>query len=91
ALARAGLQCPRDVSVTGFNDMPFVDRFSPPLTTVRIQHYEMGRRAGDVLMEHLRRRDTVTVTIRLEPSLVVRGSTAPPAQAAAGRGKSSSR
>lgn len=91
ALARAGLDCPRDVSVTGFNDMPFVDRFSPPLTTVRIQHYEMGRRAGDVLMEHLRRRDTAPVTIRLEPSLVVRGSTAPPAHATAGRGKSSPR
>jgi LacI family transcriptional regulator len=78
ALARAGLRCPQDVSVTGFNDMPFADRFSPPLTTVRIQHYEMGRRAGDVLLERLRRRsDTATVTIRLEPSLVVRGSTSP--------------
>jgi len=77
ALARAGLRCPQDMSVTGFNDMPFADRFSPPLTTVRIQHYEMGRRAGDVLLERLRRRsDIATVTIRLEPSLVVRGSTA---------------
>ena len=33
-LAERGLRCPEDVSVVGFNDMPFADRFDPPLTTV---------------------------------------------------------
>src|SRR5690242_2989227 len=31
----AFLQCPEDISVIGFNDMPFIDRLRPPLTTVR--------------------------------------------------------
>ncbi len=36
AIGDAGLSCPIDLSVTGFNDMPFVDRLTPPLTTIRI-------------------------------------------------------
>ena len=45
-LAERGLRCPDDVSVVGFNDMHFADKFAPPLTTVRIPHHEMGRRAA---------------------------------------------
>ena len=51
ALRRHGLDCPRDVSVTGYNDMPLVDRLSPALTTVRIQQYEVGFDAAHVLLE----------------------------------------
>ena len=35
ALDEHGLKCPHDISVTGFNDMRFVDKISPPLTTMR--------------------------------------------------------
>ena len=77
ALTAAGLSVPGDVSVTGFNDMPFVDRIAPPLTTVRIQHAEMGRRGAELLLaaltEPASREDVV-----LEPELVVRASTAKP-------------
>ncbi len=51
ALRRNGLDCPRDISVTGYNDMPLVDRLSPALTTVRIQQYEVGFEAGGVLLD----------------------------------------
>jgi len=79
ALAAHKLRCPQDVSVTGFNDMPFVDKLTPPLTTVRIQHYEMGVRAGAALLERIKEPTGRGVDIKLEPSLVVRGSTARPA------------
>ncbi len=79
ALAAHKLRCPQDVSVTGFNDMPFVDKLTPPLTTVRIQHYEMGVRAGNALLERIKEPAGRGVDIKLEPSLVVRGSTARPA------------
>ena len=46
AAAALRLAIPADLSVTGFNDMPFVDRLTPPLTTIRIQHYEMGAAGG---------------------------------------------
>jgi LacI family transcriptional regulator len=76
ALGDAGLKCPEDVSVTGFNDMPFVDRLSPPLTTVRIPHYELGREAGRRLVELIENPDSPARATTLRPELIVRGSTA---------------
>jgi LacI family transcriptional regulator len=40
-----GIACPDEVSVVGFNDMPFAARFAPPLTTIAIPHYEIASRA----------------------------------------------
>jgi LacI family transcriptional regulator len=77
-LARRGLACPRDVSVTGYNDMPFADRFAPPLTTVRIAHRAMGETVARVLLAEIAGPRARRQHVRLEPELVVRGSTAPP-------------
>ncbi len=76
ALAAAGLRPGADISVTGFNDMPFVDRISPGLTTVRIQHAEMGRQAATLLLEEIDTPGAPHRDIRLTPELVIRGSTA---------------
>ncbi len=76
ALHAAGLRCPEDVSVVGFNDMPFIDRLSPPLTTVRIPHYEIGAQAAELLVDQMRHPDEPLKVLLLVPSLVVRGSTA---------------
>jgi LacI family transcriptional regulator len=78
ALAARGLRCPGDLSITGYNDIPFVDKLSPPLTTIRIQHYEMGVLAAGLLLERLTELAFRRVDIKLEPSLVVRGSTGRP-------------
>ena len=48
-LRRHGIDCPGDVSVTGFNDMPLADRLSPSLTTVRVQHYKAGFEAARLI------------------------------------------
>jgi LacI family transcriptional regulator len=76
-LAERGLACPGDVSVVGFNDMPFADRFQPPLTTIRIPHYEIGTAAAELMLQRLQDPDTEARHIRLEPTLVVRESTGP--------------
>lgn len=81
ALEERGVSCPGDVSVTGFNDMPFVDRFSPPLTSLHIPHDELGVRAANLLLAEIRDSHAPRTTIRLDPVLVVRGSTAAPRQA----------
>jgi LacI family transcriptional regulator len=73
----AGLRCPDDFSVVGFNDMPFADRFRPPLTTVRIPEYDIGRRAGRLLQGRIEQPDQKPETILIAPELVVRESTAP--------------
>jgi LacI family transcriptional regulator len=77
ALGQAGLRCPDDVSVVGYNDMPFVDRVTPPLTTVRVPHYELGATAARLMLEQLRGTDVPPRQLMLPPELVIRGSTAP--------------
>ncbi len=76
ALEERGLRCPEDVSVVGYNDMPFVDRFRPPLTTVRVPHYELGATAAELMLEQLQELEAPPRQLLLAPELVVRGSTA---------------
>jgi LacI family transcriptional regulator len=76
-LAAAGLKCPEDVSVTGYNDMPFAAHFAPPLTTLRIPLTEMGVQAAQLLLKKMRDPKINLPSVQLEPALVVRGSTAP--------------
>lgn len=73
-----GLDAPHDVSLTGFNDMPFAEDFNPPLTTVRVPNFDMGVEAARLLLEGIETGAQTAVTVRLPVSLVVRGSTAPP-------------
>ena len=79
ALDEAALQCPDDISVIGFNDMPFIDRLRPPLTTVRFPHYQLGTEAAQLLLERIGERESPVQIMYLAPELVVRGSTAGPA------------
>jgi LacI family transcriptional regulator len=68
---------PEDVSVVGFDDIPSAAYQHPGLTTIRQPLYEMGQRAADVLVARLEAPDAaVPRTISLEPSLIVRGTTA---------------
>jgi LacI family transcriptional regulator len=76
--AERGMRCPDDLSVVGFNDMPFLDKMNPPLTTVSIPHYELGSEAGRLLLDTIDDPERVPRSVLLTPSLVVRASTAPP-------------
>jgi LacI family transcriptional regulator len=80
ALAERGLRCPQDISIAGFNDMPFVEKLRPALTTVRVPQREIGKVAADLLLEQLGDGQEKATEILLEPTLIVRDSTAPPRQ-----------
>ncbi|HEY2401672.1 MAG TPA: substrate-binding domain-containing protein, partial [Steroidobacteraceae bacterium] len=73
-----GLRCPQDVSIVGHNDIPLVDMINPPLTTLRIQHREMGRRAAHLLLERLASPESKPVRVTLAPELIARHSTGAP-------------
>jgi LacI family transcriptional regulator len=76
ALDALGLRCPEDVSVIGFNDMPFVDRLHPPLSTVRFPHYQLGTEAARLLIERIENGEGNPVKILfLAAELIARGST----------------
>jgi len=78
AMQELGLSCPADISITGFNDMPFMNRLSPPLTSLRIPHAEIGRQAAKLLVARIKDPDCQVRTVNLLPELVARGSTAAP-------------
>jgi LacI family transcriptional regulator len=76
ALDELDLRCPEDVSVIGFNDMPFVDRLRPPLSTIRFPHSQVGTEAARLLIERIETGEGSPVKILfLAPELVIRGST----------------
>ncbi len=77
ALEEHQLRCPEDISVTGFNDTPFINRLSPSLTTVQIPHHDLGVQAASLLLERMHNPDSPAKLIKLEPRLIVRNSTAP--------------
>jgi DNA-binding LacI/PurR family transcriptional regulator len=76
ALRDAGLDVPGDVSVVGFDDIPEAAHFWPPLTTVRQDFDEFGRRCIALLLAAIR--GIPAEERALVPDLVVRASTTPP-------------
>ncbi|MEV4847421.1 substrate-binding domain-containing protein [Micromonospora matsumotoense] len=80
ALHEAGRRVPDEVSVVGFDDVPDAGYFLPPLTTVRQDFAQLGRRSLDLLLARLDGLGPQAAPERvlLIPRLVVRGSTAPP-------------
>lgn len=83
AIAAAGLSCPGDVSVVGFDDIPIAAMVSPALTTVAQAVDDMARWAVDRITAQIaanRGEGTVEPpeVVRTACRLVVRGSTAPP-------------
>lgn len=80
SIRKHGLRCPEDISVAGFNDMPFADEFSPGLTTVRVPLEEIGSESARQLMHVIEDKNSVPKVITLPVSLVVRASTGPAAK-----------
>jgi DNA-binding LacI/PurR family transcriptional regulator len=70
------LRIPDDISLIGFDDIPEAAHFAPPLTTVRQNFTEIGRRAVALLMAELR--GGVPDHDLVVPELIVRESTAVP-------------
>jgi LacI family transcriptional regulator len=76
--AERSIECPRDISVVGFNDMPFLDKLRPPLTTVAVPHQQIGAEAARMLLDAIADPTRPSRSVLLPLSLVVRGSTAAP-------------
>lgn len=68
-----GLHVPRDVSITGFDNLEHAELVEPGITTVDVPHVEMGTQAATVLIDQLRGEHKAR-QIKLQVPLVERGS-----------------
>jgi LacI family transcriptional regulator len=72
------LAVPRDLSIVGYDDQDIARYTHPPLTTVLLPNYEMGRWAAESLIAEVRANHLQKAVIKLECPLVERDSVAPP-------------
>jgi DNA-binding LacI/PurR family transcriptional regulator len=76
AFGEKGVRVPEDVSVVGFDDQPESAYFMPPLTTVRQDFEELGKRCMDLMRAQIEE-GAAGGTLVVDPELVVRASTSP--------------
>jgi LacI family transcriptional regulator len=74
--ARA-IKCGKDISVVGFDDMPFANKFSPPLTTIHTPMIDVGTEAARILLDKINEINIPARTIKIKPELIVRSSSGP--------------
>ena len=77
AMFEAGREVPRDVSIIGFDDVPYARYLTPPLTTVRQDFEEIGERSVEMLLDAIRGAGDTRVRAGITLELVVRESTGP--------------
>ncbi|WP_233837380.1 LacI family DNA-binding transcriptional regulator [Paraburkholderia sp. ZP32-5] len=74
----AKIEVPRELSITGFDDLDFAAHLNPPLTTMQVPAAEMGAQAGRFLVDMLEGGSPLD-RVELEARLVIRGTTGQPA------------
>jgi|WetSurMetagenome_2_1015567.scaffolds.fasta_scaffold41927_2 LacI family transcriptional regulator len=80
AASMRGLKVPEDLSVTGFDDVYFISRVTPPLTTVLQPIEDMSIKAVQLLIERINHPSTAPEIVVLPTQLIIRESCKPPRQ-----------
>ncbi len=68
-----GIRVPEDVALVGFDDIEEAALVSPPLTTARMPNYEMGKKATEMLVQHLEG-ETFSPHVTIPAQVVIRES-----------------
>lgn len=76
AMQEVGLLVPENISVSGYDDILFLERMNPGLTTVLVPKYEMGSQATKALLDMISGESIGPGVLSMQPRLVVRNSTA---------------
>jgi DNA-binding LacI/PurR family transcriptional regulator len=75
-LQKNRIKVPVDISVVGFDDIPFAAMFSPALTTIHCPAIEIGQLAAQLIKQQSNGSESLGFDIKLEAHLIVRKSTA---------------
>jgi LacI family transcriptional regulator len=82
AVNQLGVRCPEDVSIVGFDDFPWTQHLTPPLTVLSQPAHEIGKKALEMLLSKIRAtegsQESRDNLIQLKADLKIRESTAPP-------------
>jgi len=78
AIQDSGMVVGRDISVTGFDNIPLSEHLHPSLTTVSQPIYQIGHRVCEMLINRINKKETGKCQILLEPTLIIRQSTGIP-------------
>jgi len=73
---RLGIAVPEALAVAGFEGLEIAENLNPSLTTVRIPRFEIGTRAGEMLLDRIAGRPIDTPVVDLGFEIIRRGSTA---------------
>jgi LacI family transcriptional regulator len=77
AVQERDLQVGKDISITGFDDIPLAEHSHPPLTTVHQPVYQIGGMVTEMLVKKIRGQAIENERVLLRPSLIVRSSCGP--------------
>lgn len=80
ACAQRKVRVPHDLSIVGWDDVPYASLVTPALTTVRVPRYELGQAAARQLLELLAGRPAAATEGPLALELIRRASCGPPGQ-----------
>jgi DNA-binding LacI/PurR family transcriptional regulator len=70
------MRCPEDISLIGCDDLPFAEFTSPPLTTVHLPGYQLGRMAAEVAVSMTEDPSQQASDLTVTPWITIRESTA---------------
>lgn len=54
AIKMQGLRIPEDIALIGFSDVEYVEDVTPTLSTIEDQSFDMGKKAAQILLEHIK-------------------------------------
>ena len=74
ALQQKGYCIPEDISIIGFDDLPFCEISSPRLSTIKFHQGEMGRLAVERLVQKIRNVNSIPSKLQLSTTFIPRES-----------------
>lgn len=78
AIKEHGLLVPEDISVIGYDDIEMASYITPKLTTIRQDTEEIGKRAAEILIEQINKKNKMIVSERIPVELMIRESCSEP-------------
>ncbi len=82
----ANLRVPDDMSIMGFDDLPIAECTIPPLTTIRVPAYQMGKKAAEALIGSIKSKHEIKA-LELPTEMIVRQTTGTPPSGRINKGR----